>query len=69
MSVSSIMLIEDDAIIAAGTKRNLENLGYDIRPIEASAEDALKKIEEEPPDLIVTDIMLSSKMTGIEKVT
>lgn len=61
-----ILLVEDDMIIAADISIQLSKLGYEVIGINTRAEDALKTIAENRPDLILMDIILSGKMNGIE---
>jgi len=61
-----ILVVEDDAIEAMDIKRTLEFEGYPIPEIASSGEDALKKLSEFKPDLILMDIMLTGENDGIE---
>lgn len=61
-----ILMVEDDMIIAADISIQLSNLGYEIIGISTHAEDALKIIETNRPDVILMDIILSGKMNGID---
>jgi len=65
-SVPKILMVEDDMIIAADISMQLTKLGYEIIGINTRAEDALKSIENNRPDLILMDIILTGKMNGIE---
>ncbi len=61
-----ILIVEDQKIIALDLKKGLMKRGYDIAGICDNAEDALKLTEENHPDLILMDIMLTGKLDGIE---
>src|SRR5574341_2598608 len=61
-----IMIVEDESIIADDLKENLQNLGYAVTSIASSGEEAIKKAEENKPDLVLMDIMLEGEMDGIE---
>tara|TARA_B100000315_G_scaffold149794_1_gene138496 strand:+ start:3198 stop:3881 length:684 start_codon:yes stop_codon:yes gene_type:complete len=61
-----IMIVEDERIAAETVKRILKELEYSISSIEISGEDAVKKAEEDKPDLVLMDIELKGKMDGIE---
>ena len=61
-----ILIIEDEKIVARHIHRTLINLGYDISGIVTCGEDAVEKATSDPPDLILTDIMLEGQMSGIE---
>lgn len=63
---AKILMVEDDMIIAADISMQLTKLGYEIIGIHTRGEDALRTIENNHPDLIIMDIVLSGKMNGIE---
>jgi len=64
--IPKILMVEDDMIIAADISMQLTKLGYEVIGISTRAEDALKTLESNRPDLILMDIVLSGKMNGIE---
>ena len=66
MSKAIILVVEDDVIEAMDIKRNLESMGYCVPETASSGEEALKKLSEFRPDLILMDIILCGKMDGIE---
>ena len=63
---SKILIVENERIVAKDIKQLLENLGYEVVGISSTGEDALKKTRETNPDLILMDIILTSKVDGIE---
>lgn len=63
---SKILIVEDEIIIAIDLKIRLENLGYHILGIALNGEDAIKKIREKNPDLVLMDIQLNGDMDGIK---
>ncbi|RMG45667.1 MAG: DNA-binding response regulator [Acidobacteria bacterium] len=52
-----ILVVEDDATLREGLRMVLERAGYQVRTA-VRGEEALKQIREEPPDLVVLDLML-----------
>ena len=66
MSKTQIMIVEDEGVVAADIKESLKSLGYDVVAVVPSGEEALKKIENKKPDLVLMDIVLDGKMNGIE---
>lgn len=66
MSKSTIMIVEDEVILAADLSDNLESMGYNVMPIVRTGEDALSRIEESKPDLVLMDIKIVGGMDGIE---
>ena len=69
MSKASILIVEDERIVAMDIQNSLENLGYAIVGQADRGEDAVKKTEELHPDLILMDIGLKGEMDGIEAAT
>ena len=61
---SRILIVEDDAAIAAGLRLNLKHEGY-LVSVEHDGEAGLKRALEEVPDLVVLDVMLPT-MNGFE---
>lgn len=64
--VSSIMVVEDEAIVAKDIETSLAGLGYSICAVVSSGEEALAAAQKVKPDLILMDIMLNGKTDGIE---
>lgn len=64
--VSSIMIVEDEAIVAKDIETSLAGLGYSICAVVSSGEEALIAAQKTKPDLILMDIMLKGKTDGIE---
>ncbi len=62
----SILIVEDESIIALDIQKSLECNGYPVVGQASRGEDAVKKAEELHPDLILMDISLQGKMDGIE---
>ena len=61
-----ILVVEDEALVAADLEERLSQLGYDVRGVVDSAEDAIVKATELSPDLVLMDIHLIGKKDGIE---
>jgi len=61
-----ILIVEDDILVAEDIKQYLQNSKYFVTSIVDSGQEALTKIKESPPDLILMDIVLKGKMNGIE---
>ena len=66
MPKAHILIVEDDWIVAEDTKITLKKLGFGLSGIVTSGEESLKKVEAEPPDLVLMDIKLEGEMGGIE---
>jgi len=66
MSKVKILIVEDENIVAMHIKHKVESLGYHVTAITPSGEEALEKISESSPDLVLMDIVLKGRMDGIE---
>lgn len=66
MSKVKILIVEDEAIVARDIKVCLNKIGYEVLGSYSSGEKALEAIEENQPELILMDIMLKGKMSGID---
>ena len=58
--------MEDDWVLAEDTKNRLENLGYGVSAMVPSGEEAIEKVKEKNPDLVLMDIVFKGEMDGIE---
>ena len=61
-----ILIVEDEVIIANDIKVRLQNMGYTITSIANTGEEAVRKADQERPDLILMDIQLNGRMDGID---
>lgn len=68
MQKYKVLIIEDELIIAMHLQEILEQDGYDVVGIINKGEDVLEEYEELNPDVLLVDIMLADKMTGIDAV-
>jgi PAS domain S-box-containing protein len=66
MSNAQILVVEDEYIVAKDIQDTLSNLGYSVPAIAASGEEALKKISELKPDLVLMDIVLKGELDGVQ---
>ncbi|MBU4209429.1 MAG: PAS domain S-box protein [Proteobacteria bacterium] len=66
MPETKILIVEDEAIVAEDIHNSLRGLGYIISAVVSSGEEAITKIEEDMPDLVLMDIVLKGDMDGIE---
>jgi hypothetical protein len=65
-SQTKVLIVEDEAIVASDIERRLRKAGYAVPAIAASGEQALKRIEQTSPDLVLMDINLQGPSDGIE---
>lgn len=66
MTNTSIILVEDEIIVAADVKNRLENMGYSVLGIFDTGEEAIQKVGELKPNLVLMDIVLKGEMDGID---
>ncbi|HPG39886.1 MAG TPA: response regulator [bacterium] len=60
-----IMVVEDEFIVSMEIQDRLKSLGYSIAYAAASGEDAIDKVPETQPDLVLMDIMLKGEIDGV----
>jgi len=65
-NTKSILIVEDESILAIGMEYSLEEFGYEVSGIETTYEGALKHVKEYKPDLVIMDIKLKGDKTGID---
>ena len=63
---ATILIVEDEGILALGLKKRLEKLGYVVPTIASSGDEAIELAANTKPDLILMDIVLKGGMDGIE---
>ncbi len=61
-----ILIVEDEMIIAMDLKMILTNIGYIVFDTIDRGDKVLQSVRESKPDLILMDIALKGKMTGID---
>ncbi len=67
MSAGTVIIVEDEGLIALHLMEVLTNAGYNVTDLIISGEDLLDHLDSmPPPDVIVMDIGLAGKMDGIE---
>ena len=64
--MATIIIVEDEAIVAMENKMNLNGAGHQILAIVSSAEAAIEMFNESIPDLVLMDIKLKGEMDGID---
>jgi PAS domain S-box-containing protein len=66
ISGKHILVVEDEVITAMDIQNRLKNMGYTVPVTVSSGEEAIKKVHENNPDLVLMDINLKGEMDGIE---
>ena len=63
---TSILIVEDEAIVAADLAGKLRRLGYDVAGTTAQGEEAVALASRLRPNLVLMDIWLKGPLDGIE---
>jgi signal transduction histidine kinase len=61
-----VLIVEDELITGMDIQGRLKNMGYDVPVVVSSGEEAIRKVKENHPDLVLMDINLYGEMDGIE---
>lgn len=64
--ISTVLIVEDETILAITLKQIFQSLGIHVVGMAASYSDAVSKTLDLHPDLIVMDINLASDETGVD---
>lgn len=62
----SILVVEDESIVALDLQESLRAMGYDPYAVAASADEAIACVTERCPDLVLMDIRIRGDRDGIE---
>lgn len=66
MDKINIFIVEDESIVAKDIQNSLLKLGYNVVGIANNGNDAIERVVELAPDLVLMDIMIKGNLTGIE---
>lgn len=64
--MAKIIVIDDEPYILLMIKKMLENEGYDVE-LANNGKEGLEQIRRDPPDLVITDIVMPEK-EGLEMI-
>jgi PAS domain S-box-containing protein len=62
----SVMVVEDERIVAMDLQEEVGRLGYDAYAIASSGEEAIARAAERCPDIVLMDIRIEGQLDGIE---
>jgi two-component system response regulator LytT len=62
----SVLVVEDENIVAKDIQQSLQKMGYKVIGTASSGEKAKEILKENQPDIILMDIMLKGDMSGID---
>ena len=66
MSKVKILVVEDETRVADSIQHILIRDGYSVCDVVTSGEEAIAKVEQMSPDLVLMDIIIKGHMDGIE---
>ncbi|MEH2338642.1 GGDEF domain-containing response regulator [Nostoc sp.] len=66
MFARKILVVEDEEFFASNIRKSLQKLGYSVSEINKSGEDAIKKVAETHPHLVLIDICLAGEVDGVQ---
>src|SRR6185503_12996853 len=61
----AVLIVEDERLIARDMQQLLAELGYEPFAIASSSEEALSRVSERLPDVVLMDIRLKGDIDGI----
>ncbi|ODH00536.1 diguanylate cyclase [Nostoc sp. KVJ20] len=65
MFARKILVVEDKKALASNIRKSLQKLGYSVSEITQSGEEAIKKVAETHPHLVLIDICLAGEIDGV----
>lgn len=66
MANEKILVVEDEYNFAQYLNTILKSLGYNVSGVARSGEEAIQKVTETEPDLVLMDIMLKGSIDGVK---
>jgi len=63
---TKVLVVEDEIIVARDVCNMLQSLGYKAISIASTSEEAIKTAKKKAPHIVLMDIMLEGKMSGVE---
>jgi CheY-like chemotaxis protein len=66
MSKMSVLLVEDDNVLAKIAETRLQNLGYDLCGRATTAAEAMTIVVNNKPDIVLMDITIKGDIDGID---
>ena len=66
MPKANILIVEDEAVVAADLAGKLERAGYHSVGVCSDGEDAVEAAKNLGPDLVLMDIRLAGAMDGVK---
>ncbi|MGA9294351.1 MAG: response regulator [Ignavibacteriaceae bacterium] len=68
MSNKNILIAEDEAIVSLDLKMLLKNKGFNISSNVSTGEELIDQYRLKRPDLIIADLLLKGKVSGLDAI-
>lgn len=65
MNTISVLIVEDESIVAYDLANKVRQLGYEVAATTATGEEAIELARQNRPTLVLMDIQLRGAMDGI----
>ena len=63
---TTILIAEDEVISALSMQKMLTRSGFNVFELVSTGEDAVERVNQEKPDLIIMDVFLNGRINGVE---
>jgi CheY-like chemotaxis protein len=63
-----LLIAEDEALVAENLREFAEKAGYRVIAVVSTGEEAVERITKNPADLILMDVRLAGRLTGVEVI-
>lgn len=67
-TASDVLIIEDEPLISMQLEQLVESLGHRVTGLASTRDEAIKRVEEHRPGLVLADIQLADGSSGIDAV-
>jgi len=66
MTKTKVLIVEDEALIADNLAAIIGDLNYEVTDICANADEAIKSIKSNPPEICLLDVNIEGQVDGID---
>lgn len=66
MQAQTVLIVEDESVVALDLKLQLRKLGYEVSGVAGSGEEAIDLVGQGEPDIILMDVRLRGQIDGIQ---
>lgn len=69
MAKTKVLIVEDEALIADNLAAIIGDLNYEVTDVCANADEAIKSIKTNPPEICLLDVNIEGEVDGIDLAT